>query len=98
MKITLEFEFDKYDFENAVEIYSHQYNFSLDELSRNNAVYVHWNSQLTSVPVWYLCPAPGIHSAQTDGRNTGHHFLSQDAVKDMPAHSRRSYHHPWLRQ
>ena len=31
MKITLEFEFDKYDFENAVEIYAHQYNFSLDD-------------------------------------------------------------------
>lgn len=57
MKITLEFEFDKYDFENAVEIYAHQYNFSLDELSRSNAVmacleakgldYLTYDSQLT---------------------------------------------------
>ena len=57
MKITLEFEFDKYDFENAVEIYRHQYNFSLDELSRDNAVmacleakgldYLTYGSQLT---------------------------------------------------
>ena len=57
MKITLEFEFDKYDFENAVEIYSHQYNYSLDELSRDNAVmtcleakgldYLTYGSQLT---------------------------------------------------
>lgn len=57
MKITLEFEFDKHDFENAVEIYSHQYNFSLDELSWDNAVmacleakgldYLTYESQLT---------------------------------------------------
>lgn len=64
MKITLEFEFDKYDFETAVEIYSHQYNFSLDELSRDNAVmacleakgldYLTYSSQLTDEYCEYL--------------------------------------------